>query len=133
MSNRYAHIFAALKEARDRTGQDWDHRELVSDLTKGRTSSLKDLSPLEETELYRTIRSIGSYAEACDRMRKKIISLLMQCGYRDGQGRPDMYRIYAFTLKYGYLHKPLNDYKYNELPKLVTQVENVYRKFVTRP
>lgn len=32
-----------------------------------------------------------------------------------------------WCIKYGYLHKPLNSYKYNELPALVTQYEKVYK------
>lgn len=32
-------------------------------------------------------------------------------------------RVLAWVEKYGYLGKPLNDYSYDELPKLVTQFE----------
>jgi hypothetical protein len=41
-----------------------------------------------------------------------------------------MQRIYAWVEKYGYLHKHLNKYTYEELPKLVSQAEQCYYSFL---
>lgn len=55
--------------------------------------------------------------------RRSLISCLRECGYNH-RGAADMDRIYQWVLKYGYLHKELNDYSYEELPKLVTQAKS---------
>jgi hypothetical protein len=62
-----------------------------------------------------------------DKMRKKIISLLRSIGFEKDR-RADMPRILEYVQKVGYGHKPLNDYKHNELPKLVTQMEQIVNK-----
>jgi hypothetical protein len=55
--------------------------------------------------------------------RRSLISCLREVGYNRG-AHADMDAIYAWVLKYGYLHKELNEYTYEELPKLVTQAKN---------
>ena len=65
-----------------------------------------------------------------DRMRKRILSMCYSIGwtrYNPEKRRQevDMDRLEAWLLKYGYLHKPLNDYTYMELPALVTQAERL--------
>ena len=65
-----------------------------------------------------------------DRMRKRILSICYSIGWtrfniEKRRHEVDMERLEAWLLKYGYLHKPLNDYTYMELPELVTQAERV--------
>ena len=129
--NQYAPFFAALKAAEQRTNTKIDRQELIADFTNGRTESLKDLSRIELSEL---IHQLGGKTanDPCDVMRKKIISLLKYQGYTLAGGKADMPRIYAFIEKYGYLPLPLNEYDQRHLPKLITQVETMKRKYIER-
>lgn len=73
--------------------------------------------------------------ERASNMRKKIIALAHQMGWSSyhpdsGKKIADMPRINAWCSKYGYLHKELNNYRLTELPKLVTQFDNLYKSFL---
>lgn len=108
--------------------------ELIYDFTEGKKTGLKQLTDWEYREflnwLNRTfphtpdLNSIRSNA-----MRRKIIGIFSKMGWREN-GKADMERIYAWVLQYSILKKPLNDYTYEELQKLVSQVEIVYKKFI---
>lgn len=101
------------------------HGELVHDWTKGRTSSLRDLSPLELRRIERRIEELmDPVGASMQRQRRKIIAILAERGATK-DGKPDMEHIQAWVLKYGYLHKELNAYTPNELPRLVTQAEAI--------
>jgi hypothetical protein len=126
--SKFARFFAALKAAEQQIKQKIDRHDLIHDFTKGRTQSLTDLSMGELNEL---ITQLGAQKDdPCDRMRKKIISMLKYQGYQLPSGKADMVRIYAFILKYGYLHKHLNEYSEEDLPKLVYQAETMKKKYI---
>lgn len=67
--------------------------------------------------------------DPADVQRKKIISMARSIGWTKASQRDeskqvaDMQRIYGWVLKYGYLHKGMNEYTAKELPKLVTQFQ----------
>jgi hypothetical protein len=70
-------------------------------------------------------------ATAADRQRKKIIAMMREIGYeyrnQPHEGaKADMVRIKEWVLKYGYLKKDLNSYTVQELPKLVSQVQQYH-------
>jgi hypothetical protein len=44
----------------------------------------------------------------------------------------DFARMDAWAVKFGYMHKKINDYYYYELPKLVSQFEAVYYIFLNK-
>jgi len=64
--------------------------------------------------------------------RRKILSLCHELGwtYLSTGGRivVDMHGLNRWCENYGYLHKPLNYYTPSELPKLVTQFEQMTAK-----
>lgn len=67
-----------------------------------------------------------------ERMRRKIISRAHEMGWKTPEGKADIERIDNWCLNYGYLKKKLNQYTYNELPKLVTIFEEkVYKQFLS--
>lgn len=117
--------------------------DLVLDACDGRTDSARELSQDEmrhlvthlEQKLQQARREASPGKEAIrrmDRMRKRILSMCYSIGWvtydiNESRHKVDMERLGAWLLKYGYLHKPLNDYTYLELPGLVTQVENLMR------
>jgi hypothetical protein len=98
--------------------------DLVHEFTNGRESSTRGLTHDEAKRMITYLKDGMEKHERdkADRMRKKIISHLRQCGYTIGP-RADMAKIYAWVEKYGYLKKTLNQYSAAELPKLVSQAQ----------
>jgi hypothetical protein len=73
-------------------------------------------------------------AEACNTMRRKIISMAREMGWNQhnhatGKLQANMERIEGWCIHHGYLAKGLNKYSFDELPKLVTQMEYVLADF----
>lgn len=123
----YARFFSLYNKAR-KAGMlpHADHHELVADMTGGKRASLRDLSPRELWQLEQRIQELlNPRAASMQRQRRKVIAILAARGAVNTQGKPDMPRIEAWVKKYGYLHVELNDYGYEELPRLVTQAEAV--------
>lgn len=127
-------IFAACRKL----GIDDDTRAtLVIDLTDGRTSSCKDITYSEAKQFVRQLNSLLStpapkFSERyfqCDNMRKKILSFFHEMNYRVN-GKLDMERVEKTIIQKGYLKKPLNSYKYEELPKLVSQFESIRNSYL---
>jgi len=108
--------------------------QLVSSQCDGRTEHASELSVTEMSELIKRLQlepdiRLDSVKEAENRMRRRILSLCYTIGWTvldksKGKHEVDWEKLNAWLIKYGYLHKLLNDYTYNELTKLVTQFEN---------
>ena len=114
------------------SGLEIERSELIDDFTSGQKQSLQKLTPWEYNELLNWLNRTFPAGEdpkkaKANQMRRKIIALFRKMGYQE-DGKADMERIYAWVLKYGLLNKSLNQYTYDELPKLVTQVESIYKK-----
>lgn len=115
--------------------------DLVMDASDGRTERARELKNIEMNELLshldNMLKEVRSDSrphklsfQRMDRMRKRILSICYSIGWtrfniQKRRHEVDMERLEAWLLKYGYLHKPLNDYTYMELPALVTQAERV--------
>lgn len=118
--------------------------QLFQSYSKNRTSDSKELSDLEVDELIRFLEfyTVGGMQsghktdfEKGDKMRKRVLSLCYEYGWTrhdvvKNKRVVDYTKLNAWLLKSGYLHKSLNKYKYDELPKLVTQFENVVKSFL---
>lgn len=76
-----------------------------------------------------SVQKMNPEAVKCDRQRKKVISACREVGMNIGH-KADMKRINAWVEQYGYLHKPLMEYNSKELPKLVTQANQMRAKFL---
>jgi hypothetical protein len=63
-----------------------------------------------------------------NQMRRKVLSVCHEMGWKKGD-KVDFGRLDAFMLKSSILKKPLNDYKVDELPQLVTQFEQLLKSF----
>ena len=132
----YQHYFAIEKKLKQ-TGLEMSRAELVENFTDGKKSGLKDLSHREYNEFIQHLNRLLNNQPKSDwknspenKMRRKIISLFKKMNYTTSDDRADMEAIQSWCLKYGYLHKNLNKYNSSELPKLITQVEKVYKTFV---
>jgi hypothetical protein len=102
-------------------------KELVYEFSGHRTDSSKQLTLIEARELIMHLAE----NDPCNKMRRKIIAICYKIGMIYGSTQADkkinMAVINSFLLKRGYLKKPLNDYSRSELPKLVTQFEQVLK------
>ena len=67
-------------------------------------------------------------ADRANVMRRKAFAIAHELGWEDAQGKVDRARFDAWMLKYSYLHKGINQYTHNELPKLLTQLEQLPRR-----
>lgn len=118
------------------TGLATQKANIVFGATGGRSDSSRDLSDAEVRDLISYLRSLPNReADKADKMRKKILSMAHEMGWHiltHGKYHIDMIRVNAWMQKFSYLHKPLDFYKYNELPRLVTQFEAVYKTFLNK-
>ena len=126
------------------TGNMDDRHEFVLEHTNGRTKKSQDMSTGEIVELIRNLEAFqcGSNLpqndfQKGDKMRKRVLSLFHQYGYTKYSHQKkrliiDFEKLDGWMLKYSYLHKKLNKYKYNELPKLVKQVEFMLEKYLEK-
>lgn len=102
-----------------------DHHELVRDYFDGKRSGLSTLSADELRNLERHLQElVDPVGASADRMRRKVIAICASHGMTK-DGKPDMEHINAWCTKYGFGHKPLNNYGNAELPRLVTQAERI--------
>gem|GEM_PF-717623 len=121
---------------------------LIQDASDGRTTSVKELSFEEAKALITALNMITSprtvnVDDPCHRMRGKILSHAHELGWhkKDGKGmivrdratqkpKIDFDRVNDWCIKFGYLHKKLDRYTYEELPTLVSQFQKVYKNYL---
>lgn len=107
-----------------------DRREdLCLGASNGRTTHASELTASESAALIKYAVGLSGENNASDRMRKKILSMAHEMGWETAH-KVDMERINGWCSKFGYLHKPLDQYSYQELPKLVSQFEGAYIHFL---
>lgn len=105
-----------------------DKKALVQAFSEGRASSSSELTPAEAQGLLKYLKD--THSKKCKPMRGKIIHYLTLLGYVTGNDAPDWDRINAFIRNIG-SNNPrkmiLNYLYYSELPKVVSQVEAMYK------
>ncbi|TZF81802.1 hypothetical protein FW774_17245 [Pedobacter sp. BS3] len=109
--------------------------ELIYTYSDGRTTHISQLTGTEAAAVIQMLVNGAKLPEtAASRMRRKILSLAHELGWKTteknaaGKYKVDIKRVNNWCKQYGYLHKPLDEYTADELPRLVTQFENMYRK-----
>lgn len=123
----------------NRLGIDKDTKaDLVQQYSNRRTASSSELTVDEAKALIQALHAQGQAPapsprqQAGERMRRQIIAIFHEAGWHTPQTptgpaatRPkiDMSRVNEWCVKQGYLHKKLNEYAPDELPKLVTQAK----------
>lgn len=130
-------LYALLSRLRvDKETQDG----LVFEYTKGRSKSSKDMTIPECQALINNLQHMVNQIstntpppvrptnDASNKMRRKILSICHEMRWTIN-GHLDWKRINDFLIKSGYLHIPLNAYKQEELPKLVTQFEQLLKTY----
>lgn len=114
--------------------------ELAWQFSQGRTKSTRSLNVDEFQGMVNHLNAIQKGAtetpkqkpiDIADKMRKKILSICHEMNWKQQQ-KLDYIRINEFCMKSGYLHKKLNAYTKEELPKLVTQFEQLLKSFYAK-
>lgn len=116
-----------------------DEKESIVDaFTSGKTVSVRAMSFAQAAALIGHLKSMDTTTQRADKMRNKILSMAHEMGWHvNGQwsivngkqkNKIDMNHVNEWCTKYGHAHKHLDDYTYNELPKLVSQFESVYKQ-----
>jgi hypothetical protein len=126
---KYSKYFAIEKKLKA-SGMSVDRADLIADFTEGRTDSLTGLSETDYREFTNHLSKVLSGQTFTppkgERMRKKVIAILCQCGYVKNE-KADMPRINEWCKKHGHKHVELNAYKLKELTQLVYQAEQMYK------
>jgi hypothetical protein len=108
-----------------------EKKSIVSAFTAEKTTSVSAMSFSQAAALIAHLKGLDPTDRATDRMKNKIISMAHELGWRKpGTTDVDMDHVNNWMKSFSYLKKPLDDYKHNELPKLVTQFEEVYKTTV---
>jgi hypothetical protein len=114
-----------------------EKERIIIEASGGRTGSC---SRLHFDEAQKLIISLNKKKEnendKRQRMQRHIIAMSHEMGWIKKEKRitreGDIIEVnnyddlHAWIIKYGYLHKKLKSYTYRELPKLVTQLKEVY-------
>jgi hypothetical protein len=122
-----------------RTGQMEAKPEIISSLSDGRASSTKELYQEELESWINAYNAASKPVTAVNPGQKMINSIIamahdigfikkkqMVVGGIGGKKVNDYTDLNKWMLERGYLKKPLNQYKYEELPKLVSQFKGLY-------
>lgn len=106
--------------------------DLVYTFTQGRSASSSDMSVDECQSLIGYLEyTKPRKTDKANKQRKKILSICHEMDWRVNE-KVDFKRLEDYLLKYGYLHKPLNDYTEDELPTLVTQFQNLLKSYYAK-
>lgn len=106
--------------------------DLVLQASNGRTTHSTELTVGEMRSLLEHLggkQDQAAIARRANMMRRRIFSMCYTLGWvkydeKEQRDVVDRARLDPWLIKYGYLHKDLQQYDYRELPKLVTQFEN---------
>jgi hypothetical protein len=115
-----------------------DSPAIASQYSAQRTTHISQLTVAEGIHLIKTLTAQSTAKPPEETMRRKLISQAREMGWvvsvPNEQGKhivkADMPRIQAWCATYGYLHKDLNSYNLEELPKLLTQFGIVHKQFL---
>ena len=113
--------------------------EMVGGATNGRTESSKELHYNEAADLIKQLQAMQPVVQwkpkPGELQRRKIIAIAYNMGWeipnpQGGKPKADIKRINEWCIKFGFGHKPLNQYTTAELPKLVSVFETVYKHYL---
>lgn len=117
-----------------------DQKKIVQENTGGRTTSTRELTDSEARQILAQLKSLDGASTRedqekakADKMKRNIIRMAHEMGWKiKGSSKIDMKRLNDWCTKSGYLHKPLDNHIYSELPKLVTQFQIVHKGFLNK-
>lgn len=112
-----------------------DKTVMVQGFSGGRCTSSKDLTYEEATALLKHLATMQPVDDRLTKMQNKIFHYAHEMRWtklnRQAKVVADVKRIDQWMVKYSYLKKKMNRYTYEELPRLVSQFEQVYKSFLS--
>ena len=123
---------AAIGAICSRLGIDKEMKEgLVCQFSNGRTTTSVELTVAEARAMIDHLSRQVRPDTRRDKMVGKIFYYAHEMSWtkinKQGRRVADGQRVDEWMVKYSYLKKKLNSYKFEELPKLVSQVEAMYK------
>lgn len=118
------------------TGLTSEKANLVKTYTKGRTASSAAMTFTECDNLLAHLAAskrvpVPDQDGRANQMRRAVLAAAHQMRWQiDGTTRVDMARVNKWCREMSYLQKELNAYTYEELPKLVSQINLVLASFL---
>lgn len=112
-----------------RAGLKEEKEKLVWEFSEGRTTSLNEMNQEETQELINALLGEDKSTSRQKQLRK-VFSQMHEMGWELTDGKVDIDRLNAWAVKYSPLHKPVDQYKENELPQLVTAFGKMYQSFL---
>ncbi|MBN8834590.1 MAG: hypothetical protein ABS68_00145 [Niastella sp. SCN 39-18] len=114
-----------------KTGLIAQKENIVASISQGRTTSMRGLNHQESIDLIRYLKESQPSNNDRDKMIRKLYYYCHQMGWTklNPQGRlvANGQQFDEWAVKHSYLKKKLQAYTYPELPKLVSQFEQVYK------
>lgn len=106
--------------------------QIVGSYTSGRTEHSSDMYNNEAASMIAYLEAErekcrAQKAEKCNTMRRKLIAMCYQLGWVNEQGKFDMIHLNNWCKQYGGFKKNLNEHDEKELPKLITQLQQVVK------
>lgn len=92
-----------------------------------RTSSMSKLEPYELNQL---ITALQHRADSMNNMRRKVLFLAHQLGWKINQSQVDWTRLNGFLTSRSAAKKVLNKQSHTELSDTITQLEHIFSKEV---
>ncbi|QNK63963.1 hypothetical protein H7F33_05580 [Pedobacter sp. PAMC26386] len=103
--------------------------ELIYTYSEGRTLRISELYINEAVQVIKMLTGGMNMPETpANKMRRKILSMAHELRWEQPNGKINIERVNNWCIQYGYGNKALDQYSTSELPHLVTQFENMYRK-----
>jgi len=109
--------------------------DIVLGASQGRTEKSSELTHTEVGDLLKWFKAQDGEEQQAVPMRRKLIAMAHEMHWHNlenGVHKADMKRIDDWCVKYGYLHKKLDAYKYKELPTLLSQFEQAHKNYLKR-
>jgi len=110
-----------------------EKRSILDHFTHGQTESAKELSFAEAHAIIQYLEGFTRKEDGADKMRKKIFAICYTIGWIYGNSPEDrkinQAAIDRIIQKIGYLKKPLNEFTPAQLPKLVSQFEQIEKYY----
>jgi len=104
---------------------------MIMGFTGGRSDSSKELTYNEAAAFIKHLKGLDPNKAGAEKMRNKILYYAHEMGWHiKGTTKIDMQRVDNWCLTKGYIKRKLDNYSYEELPKLVSQFEAVYKYFL---
>jgi hypothetical protein len=112
---------------------------MISSFSNGRETHTPQLRFAEADAFIKHLKAIQgdtNHNQGLSRMLGKMFGYARDMGWTKqnpaGKLVADVDRINRWIMTYGYLKKPINDFTFAELPKLVSQFEMVYKDFLNK-